>query len=118
MQVGKTRAIEVDLEHRAIKRTAAIMRRPIQGVARYNQSGKRGRSVGAASEIMKVCEVLGRHPASQYQPETSDQRRNKTLNVVFCHAVSFSISWVISVCFPHAPPSLRLSLRWFCGSIE
>src|SRR5947208_3597911 len=34
MQGRKTRSIGVDLEHRAIERTPAATRRPIQGVAR------------------------------------------------------------------------------------
>src|SRR2546427_815082 len=38
MQDRKTRAIAVDGVHRATARTAAIERRPIQGVARQNQS--------------------------------------------------------------------------------
>src|SRR6266446_2620060 len=45
MQGGKNCAICVDLEDRAIAGTAAIIRSPIQGVARYNQTTSGGGSV-------------------------------------------------------------------------
>ena len=38
MQVHKTRAVGVDLEHHAIAAGAAVLGRPIQGAARKNQS--------------------------------------------------------------------------------
>ena len=53
MQDGKARSIGVDLEHRAIARTAALHRRSIQGGARYNQSRPRSSPV-AVSETMQV----------------------------------------------------------------
>ncbi len=74
MQVRKTRAIGVDGEYRAIARTAALKRRPIQGVARYNQSGLRISSIAAVTEVMQVRKGLRCHPASLYQAETSYQQ--------------------------------------------
>src|SRR5260370_23375124 len=76
MQVRKTRAISVDLEHcaPAPERTAAISRRPIQGVAaaRYSQTGIRISSI-AVGETMQSREGLRRHPALQHPAETGYQ---------------------------------------------
>src|SRR5437667_10650448 len=53
MQARKTPAVSVDLEHRSSARTAAKLRRPIQSVARQNQSGKRQSSVAAVNKTMQ-----------------------------------------------------------------
>src|SRR6266567_3356057 len=73
MQGSKIRAIDVDLEHRALSRAAALRRRSIQGVVRQNQTGRRTGSV-AASKTMQGREVLRRQSASRYQAQTGYQR--------------------------------------------
>src|SRR5882762_4532527 len=55
MQGSKTRAIDVEGEHRAISKTAALVRRAIQGVARYNQSGIRNNSVAVRRRKTRGC---------------------------------------------------------------
>jgi hypothetical protein len=70
MQVGKTRAIGVDGEHRAtVVSRAAPRRGPIQGVPRYNQPGLRVGSVHPTSKVIQVGKtraigVDGEHRAS------------------------------------------------------
>src|SRR5207249_1951767 len=64
--VGETRAIGVDGEHRALAQIAII--RPIQSVARYNQTGRRISSAAAAAETVQggktqASSVDGEHRA-------------------------------------------------------
>src|SRR6266581_527352 len=95
MQGCKTPAMRVHLEHRAIARTAALLRRPIQGVARQNQSGNRknsiavgiltGRNMPSRRKTMQGRKGLRRHPTSRYQAETRYQRgqEEQILNASF-----------------------------------
>src|SRR6266699_6155876 len=54
MQGSKIRAIDVDLEHRALSRAAALRRRSIQGVVRQNQTGKRKSSVAVGTNTVRI----------------------------------------------------------------
>ncbi len=56
VQICKTRAIGINREHRAIPRTAACKRSPIQDVVRQNQTGLRVAADGSivCTEIIKV----------------------------------------------------------------
>src|SRR5436190_592581 len=65
MQSRKPQVVRVDGEDRAIARTAASARRPVQGIARYNQSGKRASSVAVGIVgINRACgeAMQGRKP--------------------------------------------------------
>ena len=62
MQSCKTGAISVDSEHCTVARTAAILRRPIQGVAQRGQSGIRSCSIivgirNSRRKVVQVCET-------------------------------------------------------------
>src|SRR5439155_23867669 len=67
VQVRKPRAIGIDGEHRARARTAAIIGRPIQGIARYNQSRPRISSVAASETVQdpetRAISIDGEHRA-------------------------------------------------------
>src|SRR5260370_22231413 len=54
MQGRKTRAIDVDLEHRALSQAAALRGRSIQGVVRQNQTGKRKSSVAVGTHTVRI----------------------------------------------------------------
>src|SRR5438067_175825 len=78
MQVPKTRAIGVDDEHRSIARTAATIRRPVQVVARYNQSGIRIKtSVAVASEAVQGGKARAIGVDLEYRARLRTAARNR-----------------------------------------
>ena len=87
MQGCKPRASSVDGEYSAKARTPANLRRPIQGMARQNDSGARTISVGvgvaarrtkpSCREAMQRREGLRRHPTSRYQTKNGYQHGQK-----------------------------------------
>src|SRR6266478_6645657 len=74
MQVRKAAAIGFDGEYNATARVAAVIRRPIQGVARQCQSSPRIAPVAATSELMQGRESLRRHPTSRHRAQAGYQR--------------------------------------------
>src|SRR6266404_988555 len=102
MQGSKTGAVAVDLDHRAIARTAAIIRRPIQSLARQKQIAKRMSAVTVGISRSRDCletikgrEGLCPYPANRNQVKTRDQRghEGKTDNLRF-HGL---MPWVAKV---------------------
>ena len=68
VQDRKTRAIRVEGEDRATAICAAPRCRPIQGVARQNQSGTRKSSVAAASETIQVRKARAVGADGEHRP--------------------------------------------------
>src|SRR6266446_1171044 len=54
MEGRKIRAIDVDLEHGALSRAAALRRRSIKGFVRENQTGKRKSSVAVGTDSVRI----------------------------------------------------------------
>ena len=77
MKVCKTRAIGVEVEHRAVARTSAFIRGALQGVARYNHPVIRISSVTVTGrgcrETVQRREHLRCHAASRNQAEDRNQ---------------------------------------------
>src|SRR2546427_3134799 len=86
MQVGKPRAIGVDLEQRSIARTAAFISRPIESVIRQNHTAIRPSSVivrriagtRGCRETMQRRERLRPHPARS-EEHTSELQSQSNL---------------------------------------
>src|SRR5437660_6944992 len=76
----ETRSIDVDREDRALVRVAADKRRPIQGVARQNQTRYRVSPIASASESMqhaktRAIDIDGKHRAEIVASEAAGLRR-------------------------------------------